>query len=209
MSLQGQSRHFEDPNEARRQPEGPSIKHGIQTRFDAVARRPRARQPDDPAIRGRERPHFGAVEALPLPAPRRVASVDAVRGFTMFWIIGADGAAKALAEMLSGKGTIPSTAATIIAGQFEHAEWEGLRFYDLIFPLFIFVTGVAIVFSLTRLIEQDSKSTAHWRGLRPSLLLFPLGLVYYRVVSENWRGNRLLGGLHPNPVFHFFPFPPF
>src|SRR5438876_9329288 len=71
----------------------------IQTRFDAVARRPRARQPDDPAIRGRERPHFGAVEALPLPAPRRVASVDAVRGFTMFWIIGADGAAKALAEV--------------------------------------------------------------------------------------------------------------
>jgi len=76
MSLQGQSRHFEDPNEARRQTEGPSIKHRIQTRFDAVARRPRARQPDDPAIRGRERPHFGAVEALPLPAPRRVASVD-------------------------------------------------------------------------------------------------------------------------------------
>jgi hypothetical protein len=73
MSLQGQSRHFEDPNEARRQTEGPSIKHRIQTRFDAVARRPRARQPDDPAIRGRERPHFGAVEALPLPAPRRVA----------------------------------------------------------------------------------------------------------------------------------------
>jgi hypothetical protein len=33
-----------------------------------------------------------------------------LRGFTMFWIIGADGAAKALAEMLSGKGMIPSTA---------------------------------------------------------------------------------------------------
>ena len=45
-----------------------------------------------------------------------------MRGFTMFWIIGADGAAKALAEMLSGKGTIPSTAGNVIAGQFEHAE---------------------------------------------------------------------------------------
>ena len=41
------------------------------------------RQPDDPAIRGRKRPHFSAVEALPLPAPGRVASVDALRGFTM------------------------------------------------------------------------------------------------------------------------------
>jgi len=204
MSLQGQSRHFEDPNEARRQTEGPSIKHRIQTRFDAVARRPRARQPDDPAIRGRERPHFGAVEALPLPAPRRVASVDAVRGFTMFWIIGADGAAKALAEMLSGKGTILSTAGNIIGGQFEHAEWEGLHFYDLIFPLFIFVTGVAIVFSLTRLVEQESKFAAHWRVLRRSLLLFALGLVYYGGVSKSWPDIRLLGVLNRIALCYLF-----
>ena len=122
----------------------------------------------------------------------------------MFWIIGADGAAKALAEMLSGKGTIPSTAATIIAGQFEHAEWEGLRFYDLIFPLFIFVTGVAIVFSLTRLIEQESKSTAHWRVLRRSLLLFALGLVYYGVVSESWPDIRLLGVLNRIALCYLF-----
>src|SRR4029077_12737185 len=112
-SLQGQSRHFEDPKTLR-QTEGSSIKHCIQAGFDAVARRPRVRQPDDPAIRGRERSHFSAVGLLPLPAPRRVASVDALRGFTMFWIIGADGAAKALAEMLSGKGTILSTAGNII-----------------------------------------------------------------------------------------------
>jgi predicted acyltransferase len=182
---------------------GPSIKHRIQARFHAVARRPRARQPDDPAIRGRDRPHFGAVEALPLPAPRRVASVDALRGFTMFWIIGGDGAAKALAEMLSGKGTILSTAGNIIGEQFQHAEWEGLRFYDLIFPLFIFVTGVAIVFSLTRLIESESKSTAHWRVLRRSLLLFALGLVYSGV-SESWSDIRLLGVLNRIALCYLF-----
>jgi hypothetical protein len=156
---------------------GPSIKHHIQAQLDAVAGRPRAR----PAIRGPARPHFCAVEALPLPAPQRVASVDALRGFTMFWIIGADGAAKALAEMLSGKGMIPSTAGNIIDGQFEHAEWEGLRFYDLIFPLFIFVTGVAIVFSLMRLIEQESKSTAYWRVLPRSLL---------SILSHTWMTAR-------------------
>lgn len=54
-----------------------------------------------------------------------MASVDALRGFTMFRIIGADGAARALAEMLSGGGMIRSTAADFIAGQFEHVEWEG------------------------------------------------------------------------------------
>ena len=194
----------EELDEERRQTGGPSIKHRIQARFDVVARRPRPRQPDDPAIRRREQQHFGAVEALPLPAPRRVASVDALRGFTMFWIIGADGAAKALAEMLSGKGTIPSTAGNIIGGQFEHAEWEGLRFYDLIFPLFIFVTGVAIVFSLTRLVEQESKLTAHWRVLRRSLLLFALGLVYYGSVSESWPDIRLLGVLNRIALCYLF-----
>jgi predicted acyltransferase len=148
------------------------------------------------------RPHFGAVEALP-PATRRVASVDALRGFTMFWIIGADGATKALAEMLSGKGTILSTAGKIIGEQFEHAEWEGLRFYDLIFPLFIFVTGVAIVFSLTRLVEPESKSTAHWRVLRRSLLLFALGVVYGGV-SENWSDIRLLGVLNRIALCYLF-----
>ncbi len=130
----------------------------------------------------------------------------------MFWIIGADGAAKALAEMLSGKGMIPSTAGNIIGGQFEHAEWEGLRFYDLIFPLFIFVTGVAIVFSLMRLIEQESKSTAYWRVLRRSLLLFALGLVYGGVteswpnsgVNESWPDIRLLSVLNRIALCYLF-----
>ena len=165
---------------------------------------PRRFFPADPQVRSIAVRLFGAVEALPLPAPRRVASVDALRGFTMFWIIGADGAAKALAEMLSGKGTIPSTAGNIIGGQFEHAEWEGLRFYDLIFPLFIFVTGVAIVFSLTRLVEQESKLTAHWRVLRRSLLLFALGLVYYGSVSESWPDIRLLGVLNRIALCYLF-----
>src|SRR2546430_15937553 len=178
--LFSQSSHFRGSERDAATNGGPSIKHHIQAQLDAVAGRPRAR----PAIRGPERPHFCAVEALPLPAPQRAASVDALRGFTMLWIIGADGAAKALAEMLSGKGMIPSTAGNIIGGQFEHAEWEGLRFYDLIFPLFIFVTGVAIVFSLMRLIEQESKSTAYWRVLRRSLLLFALGLVYGGVTAS-------------------------
>jgi predicted acyltransferase len=143
---------------------------------------------------------------------RRVSSVDALRGFTMFWIIGADGAAMALAEMLSGRGTIPSAAGSIIGLQFQHAEWEGLRFYDLLFPLFIFVTGVAIVFSLRRLIEQQGKSTAHWRVLRRSLLLFALGLVYEGVskswpesaMSESWPDIRLLGVLNRIALCYLF-----
>src|SRR5207245_8696136 len=100
----------------------------------------------------------------------------------------------------------------IIDGQFEHAEWEGLRFYDIIFPLFIFVTGVAIVFSLMRLIEQKSKSTAYWRVLRRSLLLFALGLVYGGVTeswpntgaNESWPDIRTLGALNRIALLKLF-----
>jgi predicted acyltransferase len=149
-----------------------------------------------------KRHQFDVVEAGPLTAPR-VASVDALRGFTMFWIIGADGAAKALAEMLSGKGTIQNTAGTIIREQFEHVQWEGLSFYDLILPLFIFVTGVAIVFSLTRIVEHASKFTAHWRVLRRSVLLYALGLIYYGV-NEGWPDIRLLGVLNRIALCYLF-----
>jgi predicted acyltransferase len=78
-----------------------------------------------------------------------------------------------------------------------------LSFYDLILPLFIFVTGVAIVFSLTRLVEQESKFTAHWRVLRRSALMFGLGLFYYGV-SESWPEIRLLGVLNRIALCYFF-----
>jgi predicted acyltransferase len=188
---------------------GASIKRPIQARLDAVARGHLALQPGNPGIRVRE--NSDESRGLARTEQRRAASVDALRGFTMFWIIGADGAAKALAEMLSGMGTIPSAAGRIIGGQFQHAEWEGLHFYDLLFPLFIFVTGVAIVFSLTRLIQQG-KSTAHWRVLRRSLFLFALGLVYEGVskswpasaVSASWPDIRLLGVLNRIALCYLF-----
>ena len=113
---------------------GASIKHPIQARLDAVSRGHLALQPGNPGIRVRK--NSDESRGLARTEQRRAASVDALRGFTMFWIIGADGAAKALAEMLSGMGTIPSAAGRIIGGQFQHAEWEGLHFYDLLFPLF-------------------------------------------------------------------------
>jgi hypothetical protein len=71
-------------------------------------------------VPGRPIPH---VWSLTLNRPtssrsghRRLASVDALRGFTMFWIIGGDGAAKALAEMLCRVGMMGGTAADVIVG---------------------------------------------------------------------------------------------
>ena len=85
-----------------------------------------------------------AVNPAPAPAASipRVISVDALRGFDMFWIIGASSLLYGLSQMTHNGLT------TFLARQLEHADWEGFHFYDLIFPLFVFIAGVSLVFSL-------------------------------------------------------------
>src|SRR6266550_5649066 len=87
-------------------------------------------------------------------ATRRLMSVDALRGFDMFWIIGADSLVYALNRMSKSKGT------GFLADQLEHADWQGFHFYDLIFPLFVFIVGVSLVFSLSKSIEQVGRGEA-------------------------------------------------
>jgi predicted acyltransferase len=125
----------------------------------------------------------------------RIVSVDALRGFNMFWIIGGDGAVWALAQMLRGKGVVLNGTGTFLYTQMTHVAWDGFRFYDLIFPLFVFVTGVSIVLSLPRLVEHEGARAAHIRVLRRTLLLYVLGLIYYGGISQHWSDIRFLGVL--------------
>ncbi len=139
------------------------------------------------------------------PATRtRVVSLDALRGFSIFWILGGDGAIWALDQMCAGKGPIVSSIGHFLGTQFTHVAWEGFRFYDLIFPLFIFVTGVSIVFSLTPLVEREGMSSAHLRVLRRALLLYGLGLIYYGGVSAHWHDIRFVGILQRIALCYLF-----
>src|SRR6516165_8974781 len=76
-------------------------------------------------------------------ATGRLLSIDALRGFDMFWIAGGEDIIKAWAAWTSWSG------ANQVAEQWKHVDWEGFRFYDLIFPLFLFLVGVVLPFSLT------------------------------------------------------------
>jgi predicted acyltransferase len=107
------------------------------------------------------------------PPPDRLLSIDALRGFDMFWIIGGDTLLRALAHW----GDWPFKG--LIDEHLEHADWEGFHFYDLIFPLFLFLVGVVLPFSLGKLRERgEPRPRAYWRILRRTVLLFALGLVY-------------------------------
>ena len=128
------------------------------------------------------------------PAPRaRIASLDGLRGFNYVWILGADGMMWALDQMLSDKGPVASGIGHFFGSQLTHVAWEGFRFYDLIFPLFIFITGVAITLSLPRLVARDGRLKAHLRVLRRALLLYGLGLICDGGISAQWTDVRLVG----------------
>jgi predicted acyltransferase len=116
-------------------------------------------------------------------------SVDALRGFAMFWIIGADALFYALGKMF------PSGPIHSVALQLDHVEWEGLRFYDLIFPTFVFVVGISIVFSIQKIVSLEGKAEATRRILRRGLLLYMLGLFYYGGFSGHFDRIRLVGVL--------------
>jgi predicted acyltransferase len=73
--------------------------------------------------------------------------------------------------------------------------WEGLHLYDVIFPLFIFITGVSIVLSLPGLAEREGKAKAHLRVLHRSLLLYGLGLIAAGGISAHRSDVRLSGVL--------------
>jgi predicted acyltransferase len=120
----------------------------------------------------------------------RLTSIDALRGFDMFWIIGGDTLFKALAAWTDWpiRGMIET--------HLEHAPWDGFRFYDLIFPLFLFLVGVVIPFSLDRVREGGgSKAAAYRRIARRTVLLFALGLLCNGLLQFDFANLRVAGVL--------------
>ena len=131
-------------------------------------------------------------------ASQRLMSVDALRGFDMFWIIGADSLVYALNRMAK------SGLTSRLADQLEHAEWAGFHFYDLIFPLFVFIMGVSMVFSLSKTIERAGRAEALKRVFRRGVLLFVIGLFYSGGFRNEWPDMRLMGVLNRIALAYFF-----
>jgi predicted acyltransferase len=105
--------------------------------------------------------------------PNRLLSLDALRGFDMFWITGGEEIFHLLAKA-TGWGW-----AVVMADQLTHVEWNGFRAYDLIFPTFLFMAGVSTPFSIgSQLAHNVSKSLLARKAIQRGLLLVLLGIVY-------------------------------
>jgi len=114
-----------------------------------------------------------STEGKQQPQPqRRIMSIDALRGFDMFWIIGGERIFASLNEVFNR----PSTA--WIQTQLKHVKWEGFRFEDLIMPLFLFIVGVVMPFSLNkRIAAGHSKTRLYLHIIKRTVILFILGMI--------------------------------
>ncbi|RFS27049.1 DUF5009 domain-containing protein [Chitinophaga silvatica] len=103
----------------------------------------------------------------------RLYSLDALRGFDMFWIMGGGSIFHAISKV-SG-----SPFWEAIDTQLEHPAWNGFHFYDLIFPLFLFMAGVSTPYSVGRELEKGkSRNQLLLRVIKRGLLLVLLGIIY-------------------------------
>ncbi|HLK28367.1 MAG TPA: DUF5009 domain-containing protein [Puia sp.] len=104
---------------------------------------------------------------------QRLYSLDALRGFDMFWIMGAED----IFHSLSKSTGSPFWGA--IANELTHPDWNGFHFYDLIFPLFLFIAGAATPYSVGKELEKGvPKNKLLLRVIRRGLILVLLGIIY-------------------------------
>ncbi len=104
---------------------------------------------------------------------QRLYSLDALRGFDMFWIMGAEEIFHNMARASQ------SPFWESLSQQFIHPDWHGFAFYDLIFPLFLFLAGVATPYSLGKQMESGkSKQELLQRVIKRGFILVLLGVVY-------------------------------
>jgi predicted acyltransferase len=112
----------------------------------------------------------------------RLISLDALRGFVMFWIMSGEHIIHALAK------AAPIPVFIWMSSQLHHAEWNGITFYDMIFPVFLFVAGVSMPYSFEKKMQLagvktpqelpgNEKRKIYLSMLRRTCILLVLGFV--------------------------------
>jgi predicted acyltransferase len=110
----------------------------------------------------------------------RILSIDALRGFDMFWIIGGDNIFRGVVMLFCNP--VPEA----IDRQLHHPAWgPSVTCWDLIMPLFLFIAGVSMPFSLGKRAEQgEGYGKLYGRILKRVLLLIVIGMICHDGEAE-------------------------
>jgi len=119
----------------------------------------------------------------------RLASLDAFRGLTIALMI--------LVNSPGDSGAVYSPLS--------HAAWNGWTFADTVFPSFLFIVGVSLVFSIAKQAEKGIRNSAFmFRLLRRTIILFALGLFINIFPTFQLSGIRIPGVLQRIAICYFF-----
>lgn len=115
----------------------------------------------------------------------RLESLDALRGADMLFIMGFAGAIAACCDWLGfGRDCW-------LAMQMTHVDWHGFQHHDTIFPLFLFLAGVAWPFSHAKQVERGRTTAQIVRKvLLRAFVLFVIGLMWSGLFTFKWRLYR-------------------
>ncbi|WP_291598247.1 DUF5009 domain-containing protein [Bacteroides sp.] len=109
----------------------------------------------------------------------RLASLDILRGFDLFLLVFFQPVLWVLARQLD----VPFLNGILY--QFDHEVWEGFRFWDLVMPLFLFMTGASMPFSLSK---YKGVSGSYWPVYRRILKRVALLFIFGMIVQGNLLG---------------------
>jgi Uncharacterized conserved protein len=116
----------------------------------------------------------------------RLMSLDALRGFDMFFIMGLAGIIVAFCNLFPDAG-----AMIWLKGQMSHVQWDGLSHHDTIFPLFLFVAGISFPFSLEKQrAGGKTNQEIYYKILKRGVMLVLLGFVYNGIFRLNFENMR-------------------
>src|SRR5713226_7079033 len=131
---------------------------------------------------------------------RRLVSLDAFRGWTMFWIVGG-------AALVGGLQALnPNPLINGVVYELNHTDWQGLRFYDLIWPSFMLMTGMSLPFSYAKRSLTQTHHQIFMRVLRRFAVLFLLGSLRESIQFTHPYLIELSSALQPIAVAYFAAF---
>lgn len=130
---------------------------------------------------------------------KRLFALDTLRGFDMLWIIGGGTLIHKLAKATDWGWM------EILSNQMHHAQWVGFHFEDLIFPLFMFISGVAIPYAITSKLEKNTpKIDLVKKVFKRMLLLIVFGIIYNGALKNGFADVRIASVLSQIGIAYFF-----
>jgi predicted acyltransferase len=102
---------------------------------------------------------------------QRLESLDVLRGADLFFLMAVGPLVRRLIK------TLDIAWLNDCYWLFDHAAWEGFSPWDIIMPLFIFMTGITIPFAMGRLREERNYRSALWRITKRVALLWLFGMI--------------------------------